>query len=251
MVVRTSAPTIEPARRYSRGGPIRDSIWSLMAYHAFLVVFTISRQMPPCMHAACQSDFQLLPYHSFVVFTPLRNIIAGQSTVAKKDYRIIMVYRCWLTAGYMIVAVVPASAFVLPSPLASSASLLPHLATISTTRLPPKSTTSLTVYDHVAGIDSQLLFDTWEWNANLASPAALVAGAVLATLIDGREAMRAKVTDKKWVINLKKTCRLLLLSSFGLEVLSIFVTVVMGTLLLSLGDIPRAIVDTTANSPMV
>jgi len=149
--------------------------------------------------------------------------------------------------------VFPVSSFVLPAGSPSSASHASHLAR-RTTMFYPKSktsTVSLNVYDHVAGIDSQLLFDTWEWNANLASPAALVAGAVLATLIDGREAMRAKITDKRWVINLKKTCRLLLLSSFGLEVLSIFVTVVMGTLLLSLGDIPKAIVDTTANSPMV
>lgn len=106
------------------------------------------------------------------------------------------------------------------------------------------------MYDHVAGIDSQLLFDTWEWTANLSSPAALVAGAVLATLIDGRETMSPKITDRRSVRLLKKTCRLLLLSSFGLEVLSIFVTVVMGTLLLSLGDMPSVIVNTSANSPM-
>ena len=125
--------------------------------------------------------------------------------------------KCWLVAGYMVVSLVAASAFVLPAP--SSASLSSHLASTST-RLPRViSTTSLNIYDHVAGIDSQLLFDTWEWNANLASPAALVAGAVLATMIDGREAMSAKATDKKWLIKLKKSCRLLLLSSFGLEVL--------------------------------
>lgn len=120
----------------------------------------------------------------------------------------------------------------------------------TTTPTLASTTTALFVYDHVAGIDSQLLFDTWEWNANLASPAALVAGAVLATLIDGRDAMSPKVTDRRVVRHLKKACRLLLLSSFGLEVVSIFVTVVMGTLLLSVGDAPWAIIDTTANSPM-
>ena len=126
----------------------------------------------------------------------------------------------------------------------------PFIGTTHPLSRPWTSTTSLFVYDHVAGIDSQLLFDTWEWNANLASPAALVAGAVLATLIDGREYMSVRVTDKRWVRHLKKSCRLLLLSSFGLEVVSIFVTVVMGTLLLSVGDVPSAIIDTTANSPM-
>lgn len=152
---------------------------------------------------------------------------------------------CWLVTGCILVSYsAPASAFLRPTVSRPPAGATSRLAR-------PRPTTARHVYDHVAGVDSQLLFDTWEWNANLASPAALVAGAVLATLIDGREAMSAKVTDKKWVINLKKMCRLLLLSSFGLEVLSIFVTVVMGTLLLSLGDVPSAIVDTTANSPMV
>jgi hypothetical protein len=37
-------------------------------------------------------------------------------------------------------------------------------------------------YGELRNVDAQLLFDTWEWCANLGAPAALVAGAVLATV---------------------------------------------------------------------
>ena len=86
-------------------------------------------------------------------------------------------------------------------------------------------------------IDPGLIFNTWEWCANLGAPAALVAGAVLATLVEGRATMSPKKSDKPLIRTLKRTCRFLLLSSFGLEVISIFVTTVSGTMLLSIGDV--------------
>lgn len=79
-------------------------------------------------------------------------------------------------------------------------------------------------------------FDAWEWSANLGAPAALVAGAVLVTLSETRPAMVPRKRDKKWVRSIKLYCRLLLLSSFALEVISIFVSTVTGTVLLSHGE---------------
>jgi hypothetical protein len=79
-------------------------------------------------------------------------------------------------------------------------------------------------------------FDAWEWTANLGAPAALVAGAVLVTLSENRVDMAPRRQDKKWVRLLKQTCRFLLLSSFALEVVSIFVSTVTGTVLLSHGE---------------
>lgn len=79
-------------------------------------------------------------------------------------------------------------------------------------------------------------FDAWEWTANLGAPAALVAGAVLVTMSENRADMAPRRQDKKWVRLLKLTCRFLLLSSFALEVVSIFVSTVTGTVLLSHGE---------------
>jgi hypothetical protein len=107
----------------------------------------------------------------------------------------------------------------------------------------PSSTASTTVATSAAAattiasqLDQSLLFNTWEWCANLGAPAALVAGAVLATMVEGREALAPKQADTFSTRLLKKWCRFLLLSSFGLEIISIFVTTVTGTMLLSMGD---------------
>jgi len=99
------------------------------------------------------------------------------------------------------------------------------------------SEASATLVMKGASIDPEIVFNTWEWCANLGAPAALVAGAVLATLIEGRETLSPKLADKAYIRTLKKACRLLLLTSFGLEVISIFVTTVCGTMLLSIGDV--------------
>lgn len=111
-----------------------------------------------------------------------------------------------------------------------------------------KFTTALN-YGEARGFDAQLMFDTWEWNANLGAPAALVAGAVLATMVDNRQEMSPKKSDKRVVQIAKKAYRFLLLSSFALEIVSIFVTTVTGTMLLSHGDAP-VLKNLDFNSPM-
>lgn len=89
------------------------------------------------------------------------------------------------------------------------------------------------VYD-----DTSTAFDAWEWTACLGAPAALVAGAVLVTLSETRQDMAPKKTDKNWIRIAKQITRFLLMSSFALEVISIFVTTVTGTVLLSHGPAP-------------
>jgi len=78
-------------------------------------------------------------------------------------------------------------------------------------------------------------FDSWEWTANLGAPAALVAGAVLATMAETREDHVPQKSDAKWVRLFKKLCRFMLFSSFALEVISIFVSTVTGSVLLGHG----------------
>mmetsp|Transcript_13635 Transcript_13635/g.20760 ORF Transcript_13635/g.20760 Transcript_13635/m.20760 type:complete len:299 (-) Transcript_13635:212-1108(-) len=79
-------------------------------------------------------------------------------------------------------------------------------------------------------------FDSWEWTANLGAPAALVAGAVLATMAETREEYAPQKSDTKWVRFFKKLCRFMLFSSFALEVVSIFVSTVTGSVLLGHGE---------------
>jgi len=83
--------------------------------------------------------------------------------------------------------------------------------------------------------DTSTAFDAWEWTANLGAPAALVAGAVLVTLSETRQDMAPKRTDKPWIRVIKQLCRFLLLSSFAMQVVSIFVSTMTGTVLLSHG----------------
>lgn len=104
-------------------------------------------------------------------------------------------------------------------------------------------------YGELRGVDAQLLFDTWEWTAGLGAPAALVAGAVLATMYESREEMSPRKSDSRWIRVAKKACRFLLLSAFGLEVVSIFVTTVTGTMLLAHGDAP-VLANMNFNSPL-
>ena len=83
---------------------------------------------------------------------------------------------------------------------------------------------------------SDLAMNAYEWCHNLSSPAALIAGAVVATIYEnmGSGALDINASkDSKWVIFGKRCCRLLLLSAFACEVLSIFITTVTGTMLLS------------------
>lgn len=89
--------------------------------------------------------------------------------------------------------------------------------------------------------DDTLAMEAFEWCSNLGAPAALVAGAVLATLSQTRGDLAPCSTDPKWVRLSKKTCRALLLSSFAMEIVCIFVTTVTGTMLLSHGDSPAGL----------
>eukprot|EP00977_Amphora_coffeiformis_P018396 scaffold6439_cov167-Amphora_coffeaeformis.AAC.12 len=83
---------------------------------------------------------------------------------------------------------------------------------------------------------SELATGAYEWCMNLGGPSALVAGAVIATIYEniGSGALDIDTQkDSKWETLGKRVARLLLLSAFALEVLSIFVTTVTGTMLLS------------------
>lgn len=84
--------------------------------------------------------------------------------------------------------------------------------------------------------DGEFSATAWEWSANLGAPAALVGGAVLATLAETRTDMAPKRSDSRLRRAGKISCRFLLLSAFALEIISIFVTTVTGTMLLSHGD---------------
>jgi len=80
-------------------------------------------------------------------------------------------------------------------------------------------------------------FSAWEWCNGLSAPAALVAGAVLVSLSETRADFAPRKSDPRWIRHAKQACRFLLLSSFGLEVVAIFVSTVTGTVLLSHGDV--------------
>ena len=98
---------------------------------------------------------------------------------------------------------------------------------------------------------SEMLKDAWEWNANLGAPAALVAGAVIATFSDKKEDLTANEDDKRWVKRVKRLCRFFLLSSFVLEVICIFVTTVTGTMLMTHGDgLSVKALGTASKSPL-
>lgn len=80
-----------------------------------------------------------------------------------------------------------------------------------------------------------------EWTAGIGAPAALVAGAVLVTLSETREESAPRKNDPSWVRKGKMTMRFLLLSSFALEVISIFVSTMTGSVLLGHGPAQQAI----------
>lgn len=92
----------------------------------------------------------------------------------------------------------------------------------------------------------------FDWTANLGAPAALIAGTVLATIYDkinNKTLFDAKKSDSKLVIFAKRLNTFLLLSAFILQLVSIFVTVVTGTMLLSITDVnPK--MDLSMTSPL-
>jgi hypothetical protein len=89
--------------------------------------------------------------------------------------------------------------------------------------------------------DVDMAFNAWEWTANIGAPAALVAGAVLVTLSETREASAPRSKDLWWVRKAKMTMRCLLLSSFALEVISIFVSTMTGSVLLGHGPAKKPV----------
>lgn len=91
--------------------------------------------------------------------------------------------------------------------------------------------------------EEEIIGAAYDWCTNLGNPAALVAGAVIATIYETMNsgALDLQKSDSPRVKTMKKVTRLLLLSAFALEVFSIFVTTVTGTMLLSKNyDIPEA-----------
>lgn len=80
-----------------------------------------------------------------------------------------------------------------------------------------------------------LIDDAYSWCCSLGAPSALVAAAVVATIYENMHSGDLEIdkADGPWVQLGKKLTRLLLLSAFALETLSIFVTTVTGTMLLS------------------
>lgn len=87
----------------------------------------------------------------------------------------------------------------------------------------------------VVGELSDLVEGAYDWCTNLGAPAALIAGAVIATLYDVMkdDDLDIKPGDSAWIRFCKRLSLLLLISAFALEVLSIFVTTVTGTMLYS------------------
>ena len=78
----------------------------------------------------------------------------------------------------------------------------------------------------------------FDWTCNLGAPAALVAGAVMATSQEYKddESLVTREADQKWVRQAKKVIKVLLVGSFACEVLCVFVSTVTGTMLLSSGE---------------
>ena len=78
----------------------------------------------------------------------------------------------------------------------------------------------------------------FDWTCNLGAPAALVAGAVMATSQEYKddESLVTREADHKWVRQAKKVIKVLLVGSFACEVLCVFVSTVTGTMLLSSGE---------------
>lgn len=83
--------------------------------------------------------------------------------------------------------------------------------------------------------DTSVAFDAWEWTAGMGAPSALIAAAVLVTLSETRLKTAPQPEDKTWIRFTKQMMRFLLMSSFGLEVASIFVGNMTGSMLLGHG----------------
>lgn len=106
---------------------------------------------------------------------------------------------------------------------------------------------ALTTIDYTSLIEG-----AYGWCGDLGAPSALVAGAVVATLYDNMHSgdLEMSDSDSRLVRFGKIVTRLLLLSAFAMETLSIFVTTVTGTMLLSLTVEQMSISDAVIHTPL-
>jgi hypothetical protein len=105
----------------------------------------------------------------------------------------------------------------------------------SQTILPQSSIPTSLVTLRGGGVDGETVAAAYGWCINLGAPAALVAGAVVATLYENVRggALEVQKGDSTYVRVAKTLTGMMLLSSFALQIVSIFITTVMGTMLLS------------------
>jgi hypothetical protein len=85
------------------------------------------------------------------------------------------------------------------------------------------------------GDGTELVDAAYGWCCNLGAPSALVAGAVVATMYENIRGgvMEIQKDDSVYARRAKKMTSALLISAFALQIVSIFVTTVTGTMLLS------------------
>jgi hypothetical protein len=97
-------------------------------------------------------------------------------------------------------------------------------------------------------VTDELVTAAYDWCINLGAPAALVAGAVVATLYENVRGggMDVEKDDSQYGRFAKKLTNMLLLSAFALQIISIFVTTVTGTMLLSRDFSNLKVTSTTA-----
>jgi len=117
------------------------------------------------------------------------------------------------------------------------------------------ASTALTAATTLRGGEvSELVTEAYEWCTNLGAPAALVAGAVIATIYESRSSgeLDLKQNDTQWIKLAKKLTRILLVSAFAFETLSIFCTTVTGTMLLgrSLPEMAKIVTVTEHTTPL-
>lgn len=126
------------------------------------------------------------------------------------------------------------SSYGAPSLVAARMAITPALSASASSLLSTASSASPILLLR-GGEISELVQSAYEWNINLGAPAALVAGAVVATIYENISSgeLDIEAMDGRWTRLGKKFCRVLLLSAFALEVMSIFVTTVTGTMLMS------------------
>lgn len=113
----------------------------------------------------------------------------------------------------------------------------------------PVPTSLLALRGGATSTADDLIGPARDWMNNLASPAALVAGAVVGTLYENMRggALDIDADDTIYVKYAKKATFALLISSFGFQIASIFVTTISGTMFLS-QDFSNF--KTTANAPL-